>query len=549
MMNSKKNLIKSVCVAFVVLVLMSTVFFWVKFIAETILFAQLDKNGYSCHISPTGIIPPRYETREIWEREHASYINARMSAEILENRLGIAQYFRKLEYRHSDISVPSTSKWYFDKEKGLIEGNHVVSRNNRDELVHVYIGPEGFSEKPDTSLGRFNDILMITVLQPDKMTRVVYDKKLKQFFGIQLNRDHQIERIEKGPQFLKDKAFSPIQIGVITTPYNLIHLDFSSPLIEKEWEEMTEQEKTHPYRSSQGTYYFPVVDIATDLSGRYSLILDESGRIDLLDMEMLEVKQGVGRLPTPRSLYTTAEAKPDDLLGYKAIPVSLKETGKYLGMVAASVSREGTSMKMEIFDPNGQIVKSEATDNEQQAAFFNRPTTSSSELIYYGAPGSVSLSIIKYVTENLQGPLLNLISFFGAKHFDAVKGHTAIFIMPNSFIAMFGREIGDKYIAKFLAMIIMILPALLVSGILTWRVCGHAKNIGLTGDQRRWWMVIVFAFGLAGYITYCICRPKEAMVTCPNCGKLRRPQGYHCHNCRSTWQIPELNAPLWRVTD
>jgi uncharacterized OB-fold protein len=62
-------------------------------------------------------------------------------------------------------------------------------------------------------------------------------------------------------------------------------------------------------------------------------------------------------------------------------------------------------------------------------------------------------------------------------------------------------------------------------------------------------MIGIIAFGLSGYITYRLTRPRETLVTCANCGKLRRPDMNKCHRCGSKWHVPELTPPTWRVLD
>jgi uncharacterized paraquat-inducible protein A len=62
-------------------------------------------------------------------------------------------------------------------------------------------------------------------------------------------------------------------------------------------------------------------------------------------------------------------------------------------------------------------------------------------------------------------------------------------------------------------------------------------------------MIGTIAFGLTAYITYRLTQPKITLVTCTNCGKLRRPDMARCHRCGSKWHIPELTPPAWRVVD
>jgi hypothetical protein len=95
---------------------------------------------------------------------------------------------------------------------------------------------------------------------------------------------------------------------------------------------------------------------------RCVLVLDESGRIDLLDKETLEFAGTAGFLPSPRTLFpTNKRATPDDLLAYRVLPVAFKEGHKYRGLFAAAVSREGTALALAVFDEKGALISSDET--------------------------------------------------------------------------------------------------------------------------------------------------------------------------------------------
>ncbi|MHC4639315.1 MAG: hypothetical protein ACYTBV_17700 [Planctomycetota bacterium] len=82
-----------------------------------------------------------------------------------------------------------------------------------------------------------------------------------------------------------------------------------------------------------------------------------------------------------------------------------------------------------------------------------------------------------------------------------------------------------------------------------WRVHRNAVLVGLSQRARFWWALARAAFGLSAYITYRLTRPKITLVTCVNCGKLRRPDMETCHRCGAKWLIPELTPPTWRVVN
>jgi hypothetical protein len=94
---------------------------------------------------------------------------------------------------------------------------------------------------------------------------------------------------------------------------------------------------------------------------------------------------------------------------------------------------------------------------------------------------------------------------------------------------------------------LLILPSILLAFWLVCQVVKDAAVIGLSRKARRWWILGTIAFGLPAYITYKLTKPKITLVTCPNCGKPRRPDMDTCHRCNSLWHIPELTPPNWRV--
>jgi hypothetical protein len=143
---------------------------------------------------------------------------------------------------------------------------------------------------------------------------------------------------------------------------------------------------------------------------------------------------------------------------------------------------------------------------------------------------------------------LTLASYLTAYSFEARSAHRALFLMPNSFVAMARDYEGNAFYEGLLVLLLM-LPAILFAGLLGWRVDRDAARVGLSPNARRLWLVGTLAFGLVGYITYRLIRPKVVLVTCANCGQPRRPDMDRCHRCGARWHIPELIAPAWRVLD
>jgi hypothetical protein len=157
------------------------------------------------------------------------------------------------------------------------------------------------------------------------------------------------------------------------------------------------------------------------------------------------------------------------------------------------------------------------------------------------------MTIGKFLLENLHPPILSLASYFTAGSIEAASGHRAMFLLPNSFIAMKGRDARENIAARFLSALLLMSPSIALAILLAWRIGRDAAIVGLPRKIRRFWTLGTIAFGLAGYITYRLTRPKVTLVTCANCGKLRRPDMETCHRCGSKWDVPELTPPAWRV--
>jgi len=407
--------------------------------------------------------------------------------------LGIADYLESREPRGGRIQLDYFGYYwgiYLDQARGLI-----VSRGDRHEF---YIGPQGISKTPDNNLGRF----LRPIIYRGRLDRwsVVYDQRTNCFFAIDIKE----RTVRRGPKLI-DPACRPID--VVGSDHGL---EDCSVYFSKRYG-----------RGGQTVYG------TTD----YLAALYESGVLDLFDRETLQLSGPAGHLPRPRTLFGWGSGKPKDLLAYDVELLAAEDQRKYIGMAVASLSRQGTSLALAVFDREGKQVK-----------------TAYSKSGFFDVPGGPALTITKYLFESLHPPVLTLASFFTAYSFEARSTHRALFLMPNSFVAMARDYEGNIFYALMIALLLM-LPALLFAALLSLRVARDAKTVGLSHNARRLWVLGALAFGLAGYITYRLTRPKITLVTCANCGRPRRPDMDKCHRCGSVWQVPELTPPTWRVLD
>ncbi len=548
----------------VVLTLLSIPLFWLRFLCQISLSKRIPSDVKDVSIEPSSLVPRDIENDPNIARH--SRVSATMRCEIplTLRTLGILDYFqaRLPGGRRSNVFlIESNGEWmYFDQKLGQIVLRYIDKQIMPDgsplrRTLQLYAGPEGISEISDKKLGRFIDPIVDTSnldgsLKSEPM--ILYDKKLRSFFKIDIRQ----KTVFKGPKLGTEDSHEPVQIGQLNKYPFLLDLNWLPPAIKI----------SSDYRIAHGREYEPLIQTAQrSNTDSHLFVLDKSGRIDLLDQETLEFAGTAGKLPEPRTLFGSEQsAAPKNTLSYKAKPLYLgartiagiseskrkknpdKSPLRYAGMFVASLSSDGTALAVTVFDDKGKVSRrahSELGGNRSHRG----ARRSSSSAVYFGPPWAPALTIGKYLAENLHPPILSLASYFAASAFEASAGHRALFILPNSFIAMMGRDVTGNMVGRFGLGLLLILPSLILAILLAWRVSEDATVVGLSENAKLFWMLGTIGFGLAAYITYRLTRPKMVLVTCQNCGNPRRPDMSKCHRCGSKWHVPELTPPTWRV--
>jgi hypothetical protein len=506
-------------------------------------------------IMPSGLVPPELENDPNVFRHSYVLASNRYRRNFLF--LGIVDYFkaRLPGGRHSNIYYynKKDKDWmYFDERIGLIIHRETMHDKTKQlKKAQLYVGPEGISETADKSLGRFTAPITDSTSWGWPL-RTLYDKKLRRFFAI----DFEKRTVVKGPQLAKDDSHKPVQIGYLGKNHHA-HLDWGPPNLKLSEEGIKKRgltidpNKPKPTPPPGGTpgWIIPIVRQSREYTytGNYLLVLDETGRIDLLNRKTLEFIGTAGFLPSPQ--FTSTElAKDADLLAYHAFPLAFTTDKEYRGMCAASVCREGTALTLAVFDEKGKRIQTSYTMLTKKVGKRHQ-YISSNKAVFFEAPWAPASTIGKYLVENLHPPLLSIASYFTADSLEATVGHRALFILPNSFIGMKGRDINENIGLRFYAALLIILPSIILAILLAWRVSKDATTVGLSENVKLYWLIGTLAFGLSAYITYRLTRPKITLVTCANCGNLRRPDMDMCHRCGSKWRVPELTPPAWRVVD
>jgi hypothetical protein len=443
-------------------------------------------------------------------------------------RLGIAEYIRSR--KRGDWYVDDGAREGFSfAHLDCTLGRLVYRYNNARTLGSAfpwdweratvqYIGPDGISDAPGDALGRFGAPLIggsefvenrewwsTGPARHDLKTFTLFDVKLGCFFFLDLEK----RIVSRGPE-LAPRSDEPVRVGAVPGR-EVCSIDVRLP------RDGGSSEAVGSARSP----YVPVIC--------------RSGRIELLDRDSLEVAGVAGTLPRPSTLFGRGTPKPHDLLASDVVfiatdaprrnaPRDPPGRGEYVGAVAASMSRDGMSMSVAVFDKRGKMIESRDRQHSQR-------------------PGHL---VTKYIFESLHPPILTLASFFTAYSFEAGATHRALFLMPNSFVAQ-QRDRETMFIFQFFFALLFLLPALVFAGFLSWRVVRDAAAMGLPRNALWLWGIGTLAFGLPAYITHRLARPHAALALCRDCGQGRRVDQEVCHHCGSGWSVPALEPPAWRV--
>jgi hypothetical protein len=406
--------------------------------------------------------------------------------------IGILSYLRAKEPDGHSIDLDHFgSRWglHDDKSRGFL-----VDADARGTL---YIGPEGIADKPTEALGHFSSPIVYRARRRDPL---VFDRQTRGFYTVDLDEQDVCPRLR-----LDDAVFQPVDPIRSRLGDGICFVGCSYP--------SSRDRPDVPYAGDDTSNYLPVVD--------------ESGTVAVIDLRTWKLLSDAGHLPRPHTFFGRGSSRPRDLFDYGVgVIVKRPENEEYAGLMAASVSRQGSLVTVAVFDKEGRLVQ------ESYGRCGFRP---------------VLFLTTKYLVESLHPPVLTLASFFTAYSFEAGATYRAMFLMPNSFVAL-QRDRETNFIFQLLAALLFLLPALAFSGFLSWRVVRDAAVMGSSRWARRLWGLATFALGLPVYITYRLTRPRIALALCSNCGRGRRVDRDVCHHCGGGWDVPALESPAWRVT-
>lgn len=536
-MNARnRHLVNVLSTGILVTLVMLTGLFWLRWHLHLVRLAGVQRETSNrVQISPTGLFP--FEKTDDPNRVSPSSATADFTSLVaLFTGLGAPQYL----FSHLPSGPGSNVyawdrkedgvRYYFDPSAGLmVYGRLSESRDpngtTRRRYVTQFAGPEGIAETPGETLGRFVSPIVERYYGGNPLT--VYDRGLRRFFVVQW-RD---SLVRKGPEMAEEGEFQPAQLGrlaknlpslrVMETDAAYIEPGTEGAVQRRAWRGLDPQ---WPRMESS-----PV------------LVLNSSGRVDLLNPDTLTLTPRVGRIPSPPTLFqdTPGPVGPEDVAAFHMIPLQVyrPDTDKrwaYIGCIGAAVSRDLTGVQLTVFDPNGHSV----------ASRMSRPSLTD---LYQALPDASLVTAIQFFLESLQPTASLMLSSLTASHVPAEAAYRSIVLLPNSFVAMAARDSDFPRITRFAYSLFFMLPAILLGVFLAWRISQDAVRLGLSKRESRLWALGAFALGLPAYITYCLTRPQVAQVTCRNCGLGRRADLEKCQRCGSGWDVPELTAPAWRV--
>lgn len=528
--------------------------FWIDFLCRIVTGDFADRQ---VSVTPVSLIDPGMEAgSDLCPPSFGIHLD---SIEMNGTALGIAQMDSLCSsdyFLSQNINKDDWEAIYYDAQSGQIRYSFFEGPVQKaNEQFVLYAGPKGISEDPSEENGRFED----PIAYGDQYGCFVYDRSMRQFFRITfaaLKQDEtgrpyiaDVREVFQGPVLSGDQTYQPIQIGTLAKSRDL-GIYFTGPMRRISQEEGPEESSDG--WAGRGRNSWKEYDVGyKNTAGDFLLVLDRSGRIDRLDKKTLEIAGTAGRLPSPKGLFSSqTEGIPAKLSAYQIFPISRQEGDKivYKGCCAAAAAPEGFSKSIIFYDSKGQAVNCYGDHYRLKDNRFVIEENRLTDSIMNRAGGPL-LMVIRLFVENLQPPVFNLASFAASDLFEARSGFRALFVRPNGFAGILSRIRDVTWLRRIWLVLLMILPSLLLGLVLGWGIRRKAMRLGYSSGAGYGWFVLGILFGIPAWITFGLVRSRETLVTCENCGSLRRPDQDLCHTCRAGWDLKHLEAPGWRVVE
>jgi len=296
------NLINIVATGFIVLVLLSLLLFWGRFLCVVRLVNDRTWGSTGIAIRPSGLVPgepaPKREVEEPFVRYRTLVYrtldlnepNFRYSG--IHTSIDTVLVFSKAigafwdiaaeigPYR--DVNERVYYWWYdekngsyvcLDKPSGLIIRHYKYFEPNDKSTsreAEYFAGPNGISEKADSSLGRFYD----PIVTEGWATIGLYDKKTRRFYVINFAGGS----VSKGLQLAEGDRREPIAIVGIRNELSIVSgIGGSSPQIWNAEKGVWEQREVFLPGGDKSSQGYDFVD--GDWTCTYVPVLDKTGQI------------------------------------------------------------------------------------------------------------------------------------------------------------------------------------------------------------------------------------------------------------------------------
>lgn len=419
-----------------------------------------------------------------------------------------------------------------------------------------YVGPKGFSDRPDRALERFSRPQLCA--REDPSTIFIYDQDLKAFFKIDFDREKVTSKswadkaiIDTGRKYLTK---FPILLQIHAHEASRLETDQEmetrlgkykkdSPAAENpEDQSMVLYGSDDPLMSDPRIAIYmesmepvapsrkriplgPSLERLLPNSGPWAM--DDQGTIYLIDRDTLSLSPAKGCLPDCGQEKTH---DPSRLLTYTVLPLFVD--GKYFGLVATSLSRDSSQAVMVLLDQQGREIGRSVSRLDPLSYRYGQVTSYARNVLNFAQPLAFSTA------SSLWGPRT-----------EAVSGYRNLFVLPLSMPARIAADPALKAGDRIGTVIMWNVFTWCVGLLLAIAVIRDLKQRGMSKKAQHGWLFACMGFGWIAVFTYLLTRPRLQFVTCTGCGRTRRIDQSHCLHCEADWTMSALQAPAWRVVD
>jgi hypothetical protein len=422
----------------------------------------------------------------------------------------------------------------YNSQAGLFEYRRYEGSVREQKGLTYYIGPQGIHSENAERVGRFCEPYFY---KDGSASYYFYDRILRQFFRLSLGGAE--PQFYSGP--VLDDSNDIVQFG----------------LLQKGRFFKYQEAKQFLQTDDEGRWEIAPSYFFTDTGGPYLFVLDRAGRILRLNKATLCLEGPAGRLPSPLGLFRSqTEGRPEKLSAYRVYPFyqQVNKEIVYLGCCAVSISPEGLGLAIQCFDAEGHPERSRyevdgfSFAGKSKEVFLGYREDFLMPLLLERGEGALG-AVFRFFVDSLQPAVFQGLSFVFADQIEPRAGFRALFLRPHSFIGILRRVEGLALWEMLIWVFLMLLPSLVVGLAVGLFLSKRSCAFGGSREEGRFWLAGGLLFGIPIWIAFHLVRPREKMVTCLNCGSLRRPSQLFCHTCRAGWDLEGLEAPNWCVAE